>query len=238
VVPIQQYISNLDRPDLTWDGIHHALDPVRRLVAGDDALISTEEYAEHRHTRQRVMARVAPVASSEPWAFLALAGPQHGAPCWLILEGQPLRAIVGVEAVAERLRAHLQEDPPNVVFDEKCEWWLDQLLGAAARAEGRLLPRRMQRALEQMATMTGAWGDQAWRRGEYQVADQWWRLRKIARLECDEEDRLDPYLVGEAWWDLGTPTLCPFSSAPPSPPLHAATRPRHATPGGCRQVCP
>jgi hypothetical protein len=63
----------------------------------------------------------------------------------------------------------------------------------------------MQRALEQMATMTAAWGEQAWRRNEYEVAAQWGRLARIARLQSDDEDRLDPYLVGEVWWDLVRP---------------------------------
>jgi hypothetical protein len=205
VVPVEHHIHNLDRPDLTWDGIHDALDPVRRLVTGEDALIPPAVYAEYRETRQRVMARVAPVAAATPWAFFALTGPQQGAPRWLMLEGHPLEATVGVEAVAERLRAHLREDPPNVAFDEKCEQWLEQFLEAATRAESMLLPRRMQRALEQMAVMTGTWAEQAWRRGEYETAEQWGRLRRIARLQSDDEDRLDPYLVGEVWWDLVRP---------------------------------
>lgn len=106
VVNVEQHIRNLDQPDLTWDGIRDALDPVRRLTEGEDALVPPAVYAEHRHTRNRVMARVAPVAADAPWAFLALAGTQHGAPRWLMLEGDPLRAAAGVEAVAERLFYH------------------------------------------------------------------------------------------------------------------------------------
>ena len=205
VVDVEQHIRNLDRPDLTWDGIRDALDPVRRLTEGEDALVPPAVYAEHRHTRHRVMARVAPVAADTPWAFLALAGTQHGAPRWLILEGDPLRAAAGVEVVAERLRAHLQVDPPNVPFDENCERWLDRFLAAAAQNESMLLPRRMQRALEQMAHLTKAWGDQALERGDHDAAERWWRLRKIARPAPDDEDQLDPYLVGEVWWDLVRP---------------------------------
>ena len=205
VVPVEHHIRNLDRPDLTWDGIHDALDPVRRLVAGTDALIPPDVYAEYRQTRQRVMARVSPVAATAPWVFLALRGPQHGAPRWLMIEGDRLEVTVGVEAVAERVRVHLQQDPPNVEFDEKCEQWLDRFLVAAAKAESRLLPRRMQRALEQMDTMTRTWSEQAFRRGDYEVADQWSRLGRIARLQSDDDDRLDPYLVGEVWWDLVRP---------------------------------
>jgi hypothetical protein len=199
VVPVEQHIRDLDRSDLTWDGIHDALDPVRRLVDGEDALIPPDVYAEHRQTRQRVMARVAPVAASGPWAFLALSGTQHGAPRWLMLEGDPPQATVGVEAVTDRLRVNLRNNPPNIAFDENCERWLDRFLAAAARAETKLLPRRMQRALDQMAEITLAWGNQATRQGDYNLAEQSWRLRRIARPGPDD-DRLDLYLVGEAWW--------------------------------------
>ena len=64
-----------------------------------------------------------------------------------------------------------------------------------------LLPRRMRRALGQMAEMTNAWGEQAMRRGDYDVAEQWGHLRRIARPGPGDDDRLDPYLVGEVWWD-------------------------------------
>lgn len=205
VVPIEEHIHNLDQPDLTWDGLRDALDPVRRLVHGDDALISPSVYAEHRQTRQRVMARLATVAAATPWAFFALSATQHGAPHWLILEGTNPRPTVGVEAVVGRLRENLREDPPSITFDEDCQQWLDRFLKAAAQAEALLLPRRMQRALEQMAEMTNAWGHHAAQRGDHDVADQWWRLHGMARLGSDDEDQLDPYLVGEVWWDLVRP---------------------------------
>jgi hypothetical protein len=56
-----------------------------------------------------------------------------------------------------------------------------------------------------MAQMTKAWGDQALRRGDHNAAERWWRLRKIARSAPDDEEQLDPYLVGEVWWDLVRP---------------------------------
>jgi hypothetical protein len=205
IIPVQQHISDLDRSDLTWDGISDALDPVRSLIHGADALIPPAVYAEHRYTRHRVMARVAPVAAGKPWAFLALAGTKHGAPRWLALEGTPPQATVGVEAVTERLRIHLQNDPPNVAFDENCEQWLDHFLAAAAREETLLLPHRMQRALEQMARTTLTWSRLAFSRAEYDDADQWRRLSKIARPDHADEERPDPYLAGEAWWDLVRP---------------------------------
>lgn len=211
-VSVEDHIRELDRGDATWDGIRDALEPVRGLVTGAQALVPDDVYAEHRHTRQRVMSRVAPVAAPAAWAFLALSGSQHGAPRWMVLEGEDLRATTGVEAVTDRLRAHLAEDPPNVGFDENCERWLGTFLDAAAEEETRLLPRRIQRALEQMKRVTRSWGDQALNSGDHAAAEQWWQVSRTARPRGDVEDRLDPYLVGEAWWDLVRPL---FAEIPP-----------------------
>jgi hypothetical protein len=211
VIQVHEQVQDLDQPDIPWDGIRDALDPVRRLVHGEDALISPEIYAEHKHTRHRVIARVAPVAASIPWAFLALSGTQHGAPRWLILEGEPPVATVGVEAVAERLRVHLSSDPPNVAFDERCERLLDRFLTAAGNVETMLLPRRMQRALDQMADMARIWGNQAGR-DDWELFEQWQRVRHFAHPEAGDDDRLDPYLVGEMWWDLVRPRFADLRS--------------------------
>ncbi|MGY1671408.1 SNF2-related protein [Geodermatophilus sp. SYSU D00710] len=205
VVSVEEQIREFDRPHVAWDGLRDALDPVRRLVHGHDALVPPDVYAEHRHTRHRVLARVAPVASATPWAFLALAGTRHGPPRWLMLEGEPTETSVGVEAVAQRLRTRLREDPPDVPFDENCERWLGHFLTVAAQRETLLLPRRMQRALEQMAQLTDGWAEQAARRGSPATAEQWRRLHNAARPSPDDDVRLDPYLVGEMWWDLVRP---------------------------------
>jgi len=213
VVSVERQIREFAKPNVAWDGIRDALDPVRGLVHGEDALVPPAVYAEHRHTRQRVLARVAPVASPTPWAFLALSGTRHGAPRWLMLEGDPTTDFVGVTAVSERAPERLRDDPPNVPFDENCERWLDRFLAVAAQREILLLPRRMQRALDQMAQMTATWAERAARRGDATAADQWGRLHRIARPTPDDEVRLDPYLVGEAWWDLVKPLFVEIREA-------------------------
>lgn len=61
--------------------------------------------------------------------------------------------------------------------------------------------------------MTAAWAEQALRGGQYGTGEQWHGLRKITRLSPDDdEDLLDAYLVGEAWWDLVRPL---FADVPP-----------------------
>ena len=226
IVSVQHHIQELEQPETPWDGIRDALDPIRRLISGADALVPPQVYAEHRHTQHRVLARVAPVASTTPWAFLALSGTQQGAPRWLLLEGDPAAATTGVEAVADRLRVRLDENPPNRVFDEACERSLDGFLAAAAQHEATLLPRRMQRALDQMADMTSRWADEALRRGDSEASQQWRRLHRAARPGQDDE-RLDPYLVGEVWWDLVRPL---FADIAPSRRRRRYTRLRDLDP--------
>jgi hypothetical protein len=204
VVPVREHIRDLEQDTPSWDGIHDALDPVRGLIDGDRALVSPSIYAAHRHSKHRVLARVASVYSTTPWAFLALSGTQHGAPRWLMLEGSAATAATGVEAVADRLRVRLRDNPRNVGMDEQCELWLDRFLDAAARAEDQLLPRRMQRALAQMSEVTRLWAATAANAGDLPTSQRWRRLQRVAQPGPDDQ-RLDPYVVGEVWWDLVRP---------------------------------
>jgi Insertion element 4 transposase N-terminal len=58
---------------------------------------------------------------------------------------------------------------------------------------------------EQMAQTTLTWSRLAFSQGEYDDADQWRRLSRIAGPDHADEERPDPCLVGEAWWDLVRP---------------------------------
>jgi hypothetical protein len=85
VLEVAQHVETIQAE--VWDGIHDALDPVRRLVSGPDALLSPEQYALHREAGNRVLARVSPVTSDEPWAFFAARAHAHGAPRWVLVAG-------------------------------------------------------------------------------------------------------------------------------------------------------
>jgi hypothetical protein len=70
----------------------------------------------------------------------------------------------------------------------------------------------MQRALDQMAVMATMWGDQAARQDNWELFEQWQRVRHFAHPESGDDDRLDPYLVGEMWWDLVRPQFADLRS--------------------------
>ncbi|MDM7855810.1 SNF2-related protein [Cellulomonas alba] len=188
--------------DEDWDGLYDALEPVRRLVSGEDALVPPDVYEDQQHARERVMSRVSPVRSSVPWAFFAIAGTAHGAPRWLVLEGSDSAPTTGLPEVTARLRALLAEDPPQRDFDGACEYWLERFLDAAARAEIALLPRRDQRALAQMATCARTWASAARFAGDREeAAARWDVIGRIARGETDE-GAVDLHETAAIWRQL------------------------------------
>ena len=95
----------------SWDGIQDALDPVRQLIFGAEPLVEQETYAAYSEVSQRVMSRVAPVASTTPWAFFAVAAVAHGAPRWMLVDGG--RCMTDLSDVSARLRELLADDPPE-----------------------------------------------------------------------------------------------------------------------------
>jgi superfamily II DNA or RNA helicase len=205
VVDVEQRIEEAEKPDAEpWDGIRDAFEPARSLVAGPDALVPPALYDELRNLgRSRVMSAV---ASDEPWAFLAItAGSGQGAPRWLFLDGPRLRPIVGLDRVADHLRARLGADPPAVGLDEAGDH-LDLVLVAAAQAEHMLLPRRMQRALDQLRWITEGYADAVRRLGDEETGRRWSDIASLADTSHLDR-RPDPYAVAEGWLDLVRPRL-------------------------------
>jgi hypothetical protein len=207
IVDLDERIAELESAEAeTWDGIRDALDPVRRLTSGPHALITPRIYEEYRHTAHRVVARVSPVRSTVPWAFFAIAGTAHGAPRWLLLEGASGHATFEIDSISDRLRTLLADDPPSRAFDELADHWLNTFLTRADRVEPQLLPRRMQRALDQMRLMTSRWATDADRLGISTDADRWRALSRFASTD-DERAGPDPYLFAQRWLELVAPAL-------------------------------
>ena len=194
----------LSQPQDSWDGIRDALDPVRLLASGPDALISPAEYAAHRDTAHRVLARVSPVQSTDPWAFFALRGHDHGAPHWILLDGPDARVVTGLQAVSEHLRHHLRDNPPSRPPDAASNHWLDCFLVAASKAEWQLLPRRLQRALEQMRDLCATWSLGASRDHDYDAAERWGRIGRLIHPGADDT-AVDLRHVAEIWLQLVQP---------------------------------
>ena len=207
LMDVDKAVAAYANPDAEpWDGILDALAPVRELVTGSTALIPAAVYQEYRTVTERVVSRVSPVESDTPFAFIAVAGTQHGAPHWLLLESSPDQDHTTIGDVVDRLRVLLADDPPALAFDDTCDQYLAEFLDRAANIEHQLLPRRLRKAVDHMAEVTLAWREAALGRGDIEQAQRWKRLSDIAAPEPGST-RPDPYLVGQAWFDLVAPYL-------------------------------
>jgi len=187
-----------------WDGIEDALDPVRRLVSGSEALLTPEHYVLHSAAGARVLARVSPVQSARPWAFFAARGHANGAPRWVLLDGPEARVVHGLDRVTQALRERLGGRPPSRGFDEDCEQWLTVFLKAAAQAEAALIPRRLQRALEQMHSTCRSWAQAARSAGDGELAERWEVVARLA-VPGEGEVLVDLHQVGERWLQVVQP---------------------------------
>ncbi len=210
IVSVDQIVHEVaEANEMPWDGILDALEPVRALVSGPDALIPRPVYHEHRHTRQRIVSRVSPVAAASPWMFIAVAGTQHGAPHWMLLESNPRHDWRQLDDVASRLRILLADDPPARTFDADCDHHLGQFLARAAELEHQMIPRRLAKAIEQMRHLTSRWRNNELGHGHDSRARRWERLEAFTRPRPDGSNA-DPYRIGQAWFDLVTPHLVDY----------------------------
>ncbi|SDI90963.1 PLD-like domain-containing protein [Frankineae bacterium MT45] len=197
-----------------WDGLHDALDPVRRLVQGEDALIPQGVYRDCRSDAHRVLARLSPVQSETAWAFFAIRGTLNGAPRWMLIESQPKAVISGLDDVVDSLRVKLQHNPTGIPFSEECVGPLSMFLDWAAQYEIALLPRRFQRALAQMSRMCHEWSEASFGAAAYDVAQTWASLGKLAEPPTGAAS-VDLYQVAELWLTLVQPRRQTFRAANP-----------------------
>lgn len=72
----------------------------------------------------------------------------------------------------------------------------------------------MRRALGQMTDMTKSWAGDAFRRGDAASGETGLRISSVARAGGgpDDDERLDPYLIGEAWWHLVRPLFADIAT--------------------------
>ena len=187
-----------------WDGIQDALEPVRQLISGSAPLISLDTYDYYRRHKSRVLANVSALRSSRPWAFMSVSAIAHGAPRWLVVNpAVPGGYLTDLHEVAAHLRVLLADNPPERDFDEAASLVLDTCLDVAVEAERKLLPRRMQRALDQMQSVIKGWAALARQHDENQGA--LWDA--LATLTNDSVPKVDPYLVAKCWLELISPVI-------------------------------
>ncbi len=144
-----------------WDGIEDAFAPVRDLVTGDGALVEEDTYRQATESLTRVRRHLSVVDAERPWLFLCLRGGAFAAPRWLMLPSLDGAAVTELDQVADGLRRRLAANPEGRLLDAAAERLQARFLARLPDVERSLLPRRKQRALDELAAILGTLLEQA-----------------------------------------------------------------------------
>jgi hypothetical protein len=127
-----------------------------------------------------------------------------GAPRWVLCREDLELVTSDLESICRELRARLGPDMKNLEPSDAAIQWLEAAVGVVHRGERSLLPRRKQRALQEMEIVLGKYRGQCEVRGDHEDAD---RLRTIlAAMEGgDPEVWINWDLLAERWLDLIRP---------------------------------
>ncbi len=197
-----QQLSELEKRGQAWDGLRDAFQPVRELVDPETGLVPKGVYVDVRHSKARVVSTVSLVRSRRPWAFMAIAGAEHGAPKWVLMERLNGPLVTHLEDVAAKLRDLLVNNPENRSMDKKASELVAQFLNNVLDAEVSLLPRKKQRALEEMRHVLSHYIKQAEQAKDVERRELLAIVLGLQNVPANEQDRPDLDAVAEAWLDL------------------------------------
>ncbi len=197
-----QQLGELDRKGQTWDGLQDAFQPVRELVDPESGLVPASVYTDVRKSEARVVSTVSLIRSKIPWAFMAISGAEHGAPKWILLDSLRNKPITHLEDVADSLRKLLSSDLEERSMDEKSSELIERFLNRVLETEAALLPRKKQRALDEMTLVLNYYLKQAKQEGDRSRKEILVAALGLLDIPANEEERPDLDAVAEAWLDL------------------------------------
>jgi len=187
-----------------WDGIEDAFSPVWDLIYGRSSMISVKDYRAYIGVQARVLSRIGLVSSDKPWAFFAVAGHKHGAPKWVLLDADGKQEpIVRLDRVCQALRERLSGDIENLRMDERAVVVLNEFLVALRDVERMLLPKRKQRAIEQMKDVLEGYRRAAEKGADLKLAARWEAIRQACSTAGEVRADLD--VVAEQWLEAIRP---------------------------------
>ncbi len=201
--PAKMFKEAEDLGAQSWDGIQDAFSPVRELIEGASALVPPVIYQEYVGVSTRVLSRVGLVRSKRPWAFFAVSGVKHGAPKWVFFDSESTSPVVRLDEICNRLRHHLVEDAENLPMDHRASEHLQHFLQRLDHTESALLPKKKQRALEQMYDVLSHYVAKAKKADDLELAARWKILASATQIS--EGKRPDLESVAENWLDLIRP---------------------------------
>jgi hypothetical protein len=195
-------LDEMERAGLVWDGLQDAFQPVRDLLSPKRGLVPEEVYREVRHSGARVVSTVSLVAAQRPWAFMAIAGADHGAPKWIFLDGFAAKPINHLDRVVSKLRAVLSEDTESRPMDKDASEIIERFLHRVLEAEAFLLSRKKQRALAEMELIFTHYLERARENGDQRRLEVVGSAKALLDIPANDQERPDLDAVAEAWLDL------------------------------------
>jgi superfamily II DNA/RNA helicase len=196
--------EDLEQTEESWDELHDALQPVRELTQGEAPIISREVYDEYRQEKLRVLSRVSLVKSKYSWAFFCIAGSLLGAPRWVFFRSDQEKPLVKLNDITHALRAVLDENVSSLKMDDKASTELDRYLNRLLESERELLPRRKQRALEEMTAVLNAYRNAASHDNDQQSFEFYNKLLDVIEMN-DRRYVPDWGVIADRWLDLIRP---------------------------------
>jgi hypothetical protein len=148
------------------------------------------------------LSRVSIVDAEEPWALVCFTGSRLGAPRWVFVRDAPSQVVADLTEITAELRQRLGPTTVDVKLSDAGMRWLDRVLTIAKEREISLLPRRKQRALEEMQLILASYSD-----GPFGSAESEAHLRHLLSVLNREglDDCYDWDAIAEAWLDLIRP---------------------------------
>ena len=201
-----------------WDGIQDAFEPVRSLIQGGRALVDDKTYEAYRAITARVMSRVSLVRSDRPWAFFCIAAGSFGAPRWIFMPSFMGTPVTDLQTVCEQLRGHLDSGSENLAMTDKAAEFLNRFVGRISEVERLLLPRKKQRALEEMETVLDKFLKQAARNQAQERFEHYQSILDMLR-KANPDYQPDWDEVAARWLDIIRPIWYQRLQQPRNRPL-------------------
>jgi SNF2-related domain len=190
--------------EMSSEDLGDAFGPVRGFIEGADALIPPNVYAEMRTSKARVLSTVSVVRAARPWAFFAIAGTEWGAPRWVYVDNDHADLVIDIDKIAAHLRRHLGPETQPHDLDDAATALLDHFIDRVTRAERLLLPKKKQRALDQMSKVVQRYIKRAKDTGDLERIELCSSILHL--VEAPASDRTVDYRVlADCWLTLITP---------------------------------
>jgi len=187
-----------------WDEIEDAFAPVRALIEGRSSLIAPEVYAGMRRETARILSRVAIAPARRPWGFFCLRGDSERPPAWILIPAPDVPPVSDLSTICKGLRERLSPDMPAPPATEDHMRWLEPFLRRLVLAERDRLPRKKQRALEEMRRILEHYQGEA---AEERRQDDVDLCRRLIRwLDSQNPEQMPDWeALAERWLDLIRP---------------------------------